>query len=152
METAQKVPLTTESKRHRNIYYLSIAGVISLAIGTGTVLIATGELKQAVVNTKEADKSMLDQIKATNIEIKATNSEVTNIRINQERRDIVDSMFRVESRKDRAEIRTILGNLQTRVIRLEYKGNKSFEPSQLFNDKKYSPFDVSQLSLQNYTN
>jgi hypothetical protein len=156
METQPEAKATIETpeyKRHRILFYLSIAGVISLFIGVGTVLIATGELKQAVVNTKEADKEMLDQIKATNVEVKATNAEVTNIRINQERRDIVDSMFRVESRKDRAEIRSMLGNLQTRVIRLEYKGNmKPFEPSQLFDDRKRSPYDISQLSLQNYTN
>jgi hypothetical protein len=149
METPQEVKAiseTPDSKRHKILFYLSIAGVISLAIGTGTVLIATGELKQAVVNTKEADKSMLDQIKSTS-------AEVTSIKINQDRRDIIDSMFRVESRNDRAEIRENLKLVQSRLSRLEYSNHlKPFEPSQLFNDKKLLPFDVSQLSLQNYNN
>jgi hypothetical protein len=134
-------PITRHNKTA--LISLGIATILML-IGAGSTLISTGELKQAVVNTKEADKNMLDQLRVTT-------AEVTSLKMGQERRDIVDSLFRVESRKDRTDIRNDIKNVQIRLSRLEFQRNmKPFEPSQLFDEKKYSPFDVSQLTLQDY--
>jgi hypothetical protein len=142
MEETQNTEIVKIHRRSRILFYCTVAGVISIFFAAGSILIATGELKQSVANSKEADASML-------VQIKINTAELVSIKISQEKRDFIDSAFRTESRRDRGELRDMLKNVQTRLSRLEYLHKLPLEPSNLYNNKIYTPFDVSVLSLQN---
>ena len=136
MEESEKDTLASAHKRSTILFYVAIVGTFCTFLATGSFLIATGELKESLAQGKENDATLLGLSRMNN-------ARIISIEMGNDRRTVIDSTYRIEEKKDREEIKSMVRNLQIRTSRLEWR--LKLPPLDLQNDnslknKNVKPF------------
>jgi hypothetical protein len=125
MEEPTNDTVISAHKRSKILFYAAIAGTICTFLSTGAFLIGTGELRQSLVQGRDNDANLLNLSKA-NL------ARITSIEIGNEKKAVVDSVFRDDYKKDKEENKTSNRNIEARLTRIEWKLN--LPPIDLRND------------------